>query len=52
VAIVSATSMTHALTRFTTDSSASESSPTESVTQYAYVLRTMMTVAAAIESHA
>src|SRR4051812_45109013 len=41
-----------AATRFTTDSAASESSPTDPVSRYAPVFSAMVTTAAAIESRA
>ena len=52
IATVSATSATIAATRLTSDSAASDSSPTDPVTCQATVFRAMVTSAAAMDSHA
>ena len=44
--------MSVAAARFTIDSSASERSPTEPVSRQAAILSAMVTIAAAMESHA
>jgi hypothetical protein len=50
--MVSATSAAKAATRFTSDSSASESSPTEPVSRYAPAFSVIVARAAAMESQA
>ena len=52
IATVSATSATTAATRLTTDSAASDSSPTDPVICHATVFSAIVTRAAAIDSHA
>src|ERR1700750_2127014 len=50
--MLSTTSATHAATRLITDSSASDSKPTDPVNQYANPFRPMMTIEAAIDNQA